>query len=444
MSFLHSHSLEATKSELDLFTVPPTQTSIEKGQVIPYKPFSSISNSGPIEFVVPGHGEDYIDLAHTMLFVKAQILDGQGNPLHNNENDPAAAAAAVGPVNNWLHSLFTQVEVYFNQKRVSPSAGNYAYRAYIDTLLTYGSTAKNSHLGCALWYKDTAAKFSTPAENDGFKKRAQFTRNSQEVELYGSLYCDVFNMNKFLLNEVELRVILSRSKSEFCLLGTAGGNYSVKITDASLFVRKVRLNPKILLSHASILNQTTAKYPLTLVETKSFVIGANVRNKSFDNIYLGQLPKRLVIGFVSNRAYNGDLTLNPFNFQHFNVNFLVLFVDGEQIPSKPLQPDFTSIGQYVQCYHTLFSGIGTHYEDDGNDISLEEYPNGYCLFAFDLTPDISGSTASHWSPTMLGNLRMEIGFSAPVAEAINCMVYAEFDSLIQIDKQRNIIVGNGS
>ncbi|KAJ0177716.1 hypothetical protein K1T71_006589 [Dendrolimus kikuchii] len=50
MSFLHSHSCECIKSELDLFALPSTQTSIESGLWIHYKPISSLADDGPIEF----------------------------------------------------------------------------------------------------------------------------------------------------------------------------------------------------------------------------------------------------------------------------------------------------------------------------------------------------------------------------------------------------------
>ncbi|KYN09484.1 hypothetical protein ALC57_18389, partial [Trachymyrmex cornetzi] len=52
----------------------------------------------------------------------------------------------VGPVNHLLHSMFNQIDVYFNQKLVSPPNNAYAYRAYIEALLNYASPAKTSHL----------------------------------------------------------------------------------------------------------------------------------------------------------------------------------------------------------------------------------------------------------------------------------------------------------
>ena len=73
MAFVHYESQECTKSELDLFTIPATQTSITKGQWIEYHPLSSITDTGPIEFNVSGTGEECLDLAKTQLFVNAKI-----------------------------------------------------------------------------------------------------------------------------------------------------------------------------------------------------------------------------------------------------------------------------------------------------------------------------------------------------------------------------------
>ena len=48
-------------------------------------------------------------------------------------------ADPVGPVNNWLRSLFSQVDVYLNGMLVTPSTNTYTHRAYIETLLSYGN-----------------------------------------------------------------------------------------------------------------------------------------------------------------------------------------------------------------------------------------------------------------------------------------------------------------
>jgi hypothetical protein len=43
-----------------------------------------------------------------------------------------------------------------------------------------------------------------------------------------------------------------------------------------------------------------------------------------DNIFLGQLPKRLIIGCVDSNALNGTITKNPFDFKHYNINFVAI------------------------------------------------------------------------------------------------------------------------
>jgi hypothetical protein len=73
-------------------------------------------------------------------------------------NDDLDAADTVGPVNNFLHSLFSQVDVSLNGTLITNSTNTYAYRAYIETLLSYGLEAKSSQLTSALFYKDEAGK----------------------------------------------------------------------------------------------------------------------------------------------------------------------------------------------------------------------------------------------------------------------------------------------
>nr|XP_012217170.1 PREDICTED: uncharacterized protein LOC105669005 [Linepithema humile] len=70
---------ECLKSELDLFSLSPTQTSIENSQWIQYKPVSTLTDDTSIEFVVPGHGEEYLDLAHTMMCVNVSTIGINGN-----------------------------------------------------------------------------------------------------------------------------------------------------------------------------------------------------------------------------------------------------------------------------------------------------------------------------------------------------------------------------
>lgn len=443
MAFLHTQSCECMKSELSLFDIPPTQTTIEGSNWVQYKPISSLTNDSPIEFVIPGNGDDYIDLTHTLLNVRVTLKCNtipkdfpQGVTQEIVDNN-------VGPVNNFMHSMFSQLDVFFNQKPVSPPNNAYAYRAYIETLLNYGPAAKKSHLTSVLWYDDTAGKMdNTKDGNEGLNKRRECLGAGKTIDMIGHLHSDVFNQEKLLLNGVEVRVRLVRSRDSFSLMDTYG-YFSIHIDEASLLVRRVKINPGILLAHAKMLSKTTAKYPLTRVEVKAITLNNRVLSQTLDNIILGQIPKRIIIGFVRNQAYNGDIKKNPFNFQHFNINSLTLFVDGVQVPSKTLQPDFKNKKLYVDAYHTLFSGTGIHFLNEGNQITRENYPDGFCLFAFDLTPDLSANECSHWNLIRHGSVRLDVRFDDALTETVNCIVYAEYDNILEIDASRQVIVDYG-
>lgn len=106
----------------------------------------------------------------------------------------------------------------------------------------------------------------------------------------------MFNQDKFLINGVEMGVRLIKSPNTFHLLGTAG---KIELIEANLFVRKVKINISILIAHARALSVAAAKYPITRVNIKSITIPGGIKSKSIDNnVYLGQLPKRCIVGFV--------------------------------------------------------------------------------------------------------------------------------------------------
>lgn len=324
MAFINSHSNVTTKSELDIFATPPTQNRIESGSTFCYRPLSVLSGSAPIEFVIPSSGDEYIDLAHTTLRIVAKLII--------DEKMGADKVAEVAPANNWLHTMFSQIDVYLNQKCITPPSNNYNYRAYIENLLNYTDNAKKSHLTAGMWYRDEPGKMNH-LDNQGYITRKEMVKNGQQVEMYGNLHCDIFNQDKFMINGVEMGVKLVKAKDDFHLIGSHCAH--VEIVDAELFVRKVKINPSILVAHARALSITSAKYPITRVEIKTITIGSDIQSKSIDNLFLGQMPKRCIIGMVASSAFNGTLKLNPFNFEHFNYNYLSLYMDSVQIPSKP-------------------------------------------------------------------------------------------------------------
>ncbi len=408
------------KSELDLFRPRNIQTSIDKTEEVSYKPLNSLENQTVIEFVCQGHGDSYLDLGSINLQLKFQVTKGDGTLYTNNDADQP------GIVNNILNSLFRQVNISLNGKSVNSSDGNYSYRSYIENLLNYGLDAENSHLKICGW-------------NKILEQRKELIKNSSIIELYGKLHADMLNQPLLLLNNVKLRITLTLNKPEFYFISNSAKDDSkLKILESCLYVKHCTINPNILVAHHKILQRTNAKYHYKRCEIKSFTVSKG-NSISLDNIIIGQLPTSLIFLMVDNDAYNGNKTKNPFEFKHYNLSSFALFVNGTPIPNEMINVNMKNGSQHARAYATIFSATGIANTPHGNLISFDDYKTDSFLIAHDLTPDLSGIDSMS-SLTHQGNIRVEARFDKALTSTITCLIFLEYDSTLEIDKNRNVIL----
>ena len=419
-----------TKSELDIFASPPLQTAIEDGEWIEYHPVTHITANSPIQFHIAGNSDYYLDLAQSYLLVTVKLKKTDGSAIVDAEK--------VGPVNLLLHSLFAEVEVSLNEKIITPSNNTYPYRSYFETVLNYGSDAKQSKLTAELYYMDEAAKINS-LDNEGLLARRVMVLEHGSVEMMGKLHCDIFMQPKLILNQVDCKIKLHRSKPEFYTMATED-KYRIEIEEAKLLIRKEKPSIAVQLAHEKALLRGNAKYPIQRTVCKVLTVPRGNLMFSQDNVYQGQIPNRIVIGMVDDAAFNGNVMKNPFNFHHYDVNYLGVYIEGKPVPHKPLTPDFEK-GRFIQAYNSIFQALGKATGDHGNFISRSEYKNGYSLFAFDLTPD--SCDGGYFTQLKKGNLRLELHFAKALPETIAILILAEFQNVIEIDKSRNVIFDFG-
>ena len=182
---------------------------------------------------------------------------------------------------------------------------------------------------------------------------------------------------------------LVRNKDSFYLMSSeVNASYKVKITSAVLLVRKVQLSPSVFLAHANALESGLAKYPIRRVVYKTCNILARNLDGNHEKLLTGQLSSRSVIGCVDKYDFNGSCTKNPYNFKNFALSEISIHLDGNTQPIRPLKLNYAS-RQYIQAFMSLFSGTGRENRDEGNDITREDYAEGYALYAFDLSPDLA-------------------------------------------------------
>jgi len=170
---------------------------------------------------------------------------------------------------------------------------------------------------------------------------------------------------------------------------------------------------------------------------KTITIPNGFRDISHEKLFSGQLPTRLVIALVNNAGFNGAFDRNPIKFEYFNLMEISVYSDGQQqYGIKPLTTDFTD-GLYVRAYNTLLSGTGKIFRDEGNNLERTVFSSGYALFAFDLTLDLGED--DHFNLTKQGSVRLVLKFRDALAQNVTTIAYAEFQNVIDIDRNRNVI-----
>ena len=430
--------MECLKSGLDIFLKRSIQTSVVNSHTVTYKPIAPADNPAQLEFNCSGHSDFYIDLNSVRLLLRLKLVKPDGSDLPSDGSNP------VGCVNNLLHSMFSSLSVSLNGKPVTLHETNYHYKAYLEKLLNYGSDASGTHLVSSFWYLDSSAtdgKLSADKENKGYATRLNYLSKSQTVELYGRLHADLFNTDRMLINGVDMNIRLTRAPEAFYLLGPEDDpKVRIKILDATLFITQIELKPPLLLAHANVLGmKRKAHYPVTHTQIKTFTASSGAQQVSIDNAFLGPIPERILLGFVKNTAFVGSASTNPFQFHHYDMTSLVLYVNGIQHPSEPLTMDCSSPYGVTRAYETLFSSTGIHHDDRAHMITLEMFTKGFYVLGFDLTPDREADE-EHISLPRQGNVRIEARFKKPLPEPVTCILYAEFPGHVEIDNSRNVTV----
>ena len=437
---------EIMKSELDLFKKVSFQGSIENSQLIQYRPISSLAASQTIEFDIPVSPEEYLDLQNIYLWIKGNVVQLDGTDF------PAAQDNRYSLINYALNTIFDQLEVTLGGTLVSQSSKTYHYLSYIEALTQNSSDASFTFM--------KSAGFISPFNEDQFDFDAiwadlhSYVTRSKNFSLYGRLHGAIFNSDRLLLNGVPLHLTFSRASPAFYAMGSAAqaavapapaieaAEPILNLAEVSLFVRKVKLSPNLLNAHARALQISKAIYPIKRSIIKVINLPAAQSTFVLDNVYMGQMPCRLIIGFVTNNEFSGSYTTNPLKFGHHDLTYLAVHINGEMFPKTPYTPDYRAASEnYTREYHDFLMNLGATKYPNQPPIDYVNYRKGLCLYAFNFNSDFDTPNESEYiNPPKDGFLNIEVKFRANLAAALKAICYAQFDNLIEIDENRNVTV----
>lgn len=437
MALIHEHSGECLKSELELFQVPPTQTSLEKSGFRYVRPLLAIDRNGPLQFDLVAGDDEYLDLSSAFLYTVNRILDGDNKALVTDDTEKNL----VFPINYFAATAYKSVTVHVNSQQIGASDDYYPYRAYLETLLSYGAECKRHQLRMSMWYADKKKLdaecfegiLTGNAENKGAQARFNVTKNSAHFECVSRVHNELFCQEKLLPNICKVVVKFHRAKPEFSLMSkTTTNKYTICMDTALLYVRYVKISSAVRLAHQHALDRNNFKYSIPKTIVKIFSCAPGRGDLSENNVSMGILPKRVIVGLVSTSAFHGRLNLSPLNFRHFNVCEIKLRINGVAAQFESIELDFAK-KKHFQGYISLITSVNKMFHDTDMGIDpVEDYANGMTLYGFDLTAD---EDMGHFQLLKEGKLSLDIRLSSTVTESVTIVCYLSYDAIMEIDKQ---------
>jgi hypothetical protein len=337
--------------------------------------------------------------------------------------------------------MFNQVELFLNQTLVSSTGVNYAYKAMIDTLLTTTNETIESSLQAEGFFKDfpTYMDADDPilGPNDGLTNRFVMTNSSKRTEFRGPLHLDVGDQDRYIINGVETKLTLWPSKDTFRLMAHADdADFKVQIVDAVLHVCKITINPTITTAHNEALQISPALYPYERSQIKTFEVSSGKSSFDIENIFLGEVPRLLIVAMVDSDAYRGTYHKNPYNFKHNDLSWISVKLDDEDVPFQAVKTKFTDEAPlYMQSYMNLLDAKSS--SKDGWIVDRRSFRYGYSLFVYELLPR---DDIDHLPLIRKGNLKVQATFGANLGENITVICYGKFPAVMKIDSSRDIIV----
>ena len=258
-------------SQLDLLEPIGVQTQVYSFKDIEYLPTSAIQEGAPITFE-SGKDEHYTDASEFVIKTMVKIQGENGTALTGKQftdSDSAGTLKKVGVINNLGHSLWEQIVLFINDTKVTESSNNYAYKAMLETLLSYDDVDEKSVLCLSCFKKDhvnITVEFPTATHpNSGLVAHSHYFEGGKRVTLITRPRIDLCQQPHYIPDQCKMLLKLSPNKSSFVLMSDKNdAKYHLKIHSCTLMVRRIKLveATKLALQTTIESNHQVFHYPL--------------------------------------------------------------------------------------------------------------------------------------------------------------------------------------
>lgn len=411
-------------ASLDYNNIPPIQNAINNCRYVEYPCLTASSQDShvPLEFRVDATDE-CVDLSQVYLRYNFQVLKSDGSSLAKNDE--------ISTVNNFGYSLFSGIDLFIQDVKITGNPGYYPYISYVLMLLHATPQEKKYLLREALWRDDQAGMFDVMgtdeagAANQGFLDRAAYVQSSIESSITIKVFGD-FSVRQLIPSQTELFYRFHRSDPNTCLLAK-NGDYKIKITQARLLVSKSNLSPGALAACNSLLAKGGIFLPGSRLSAKTRIVSRNDQNCDWTAIS-GKIPKRLYIFQILNSAYNGAIDKNMYNFQTFNLKRIQVFRNGTSLPcGQPIELD----GDDGQLLYTM--SMRSLNRSESICFNSWQFCHGFFVVCYDLTADFGAGMSNYDNAAGFGTVRIVIDYDEPLSDTATIFCISEESAALHLD-----------
>ena len=216
-------------------------------------------------------------------------------------------------VNNILHSIFSNVEVYINNQQNYNSTGLYAHKSYNSNNFKGAISEYNGVLHCKGYdYEEFPDEImEAPLSEPFFTKRMKMLSRPDGFMLYGILGVEFFSTSELLYPSMKIRLRLIRARPKFYMISD-NHNVSLGIVDCSLYTRRIALMDDYHKKRMDMLAYTHIEFNYLGTLAKIFISPARENQFIQENNFNNAPVCRIAIAMTTNSAFTGSYTENPF------------------------------------------------------------------------------------------------------------------------------------
>ncbi|XP_041467363.1 uncharacterized protein F54H12.2-like [Lytechinus variegatus] len=429
-------------------------------EILPRQAIGQHNQFSPFEFVIDKRPHQFLDLNNLFIETTFKLTDNEGAKLENTTDNKKTEELTL--INYPNGSIWKNIDLFLNGTQVSDPQPNYAYRAYLDTLVHATKDQQVGEYTAGGWFKDRAGlsgskrnieqnKFpTTVAHTTNGNNWAAVVRNQvyvkpsdNEVRTWGKLHMDLFNQDRYLVPNVEVRLLLTRQPDNFILMsGASAPEYMLTLTKVKLYCKFLTPSARLLDATERQMGIYGSRYPIERVMVNSYFVPKEALDHQIKNIAVGPMPKLLIVGLVEQGTFAGDMATTPYDFKPMKLQELDLLHDNVRIPFHAYELDNEDGAAAANCRPYLESMLAIQSRwDHIPQISLSEWHDGYRLYAFDMTK--TGHPSGAADTLQGGNLDLNLRFSTARTKNTQVVIYQVYDSNIVITQARDVCVDFG-